>query len=289
MPTSDYSWDRAERQRTSFPVRDSRARLTDALIDRLPSAPKGQYVVRDEEQPGFFIVVGKRTKTYTIQSELRRGSSRKCLRITIGRHGDPDLSTRLARAKARELIGRIARGEDPTESRPRSEGPTLREAWRRYEEAHLRRKGRSEGTIQGYRELVEKVLRGWLDVPLAELGADPRRVADRHDELTRTRGPYRANGAMRALRAIYNHARKTAPNLPAINPASLVDWNAEKRRDTGMGPHDLPAWFRQLEALPNPVRRAFHLLSLLSGSRPDALSKAQWLHVSVRRRVLHIP
>jgi hypothetical protein len=143
-----------------FAVRDSRARLTDALIDRLPPALKGLYVVRDEEQPGFFIVVGKRTKTYTIQSDLRRGSSRKCLRIAIGRHGDPSLSTRLARAKARELMGRIARGEDPTESQPRAEGPTLRQAWDRYEEAHLRRKGRSDWTIEGYRELVEKVLRG---------------------------------------------------------------------------------------------------------------------------------
>jgi len=56
-------------------------------------------------------------------------------------------------------------------------------------EAHLRRKGRSEGTIEGYRGPVEKILRAWLRVPLAELGADPRLVADRHDVLTRTRGP----------------------------------------------------------------------------------------------------
>src|SRR5215217_2066672 len=157
MPTSDYSWAEPRARVRVSTVRDSRARLTDALIDRLPAAPKGQYVVRDEEQPGFFIVVGTRTKTYTIQSDLRGGSSRKCLRIAIGRHGDPNVSTRLARAKARELIGRIARGEDPTESRPRADGPILREAWSRYEEVHLRRKGRSEGTIQGYRELVEKV------------------------------------------------------------------------------------------------------------------------------------
>ncbi len=30
-------------------------------------------------------------------------------------------------------------------------------------------------------------------------------------------------------------------------------------------------------------------MSLLSASRPDALSKAEWSHVSVARRVLHIP
>ena len=40
---------------------------------------------------------------------------------------------------------------------------------------------------------------------------------------------------MRTLRAIYNHARKTNRLLPRDNPADAVDWNEEKRRDTGMG------------------------------------------------------
>jgi len=31
-------------------------------------------------------------------------------------------------------------------------------------------------------------------------------------------GPYIANGCMRSLRAIYNHARKTARSLPAEKP-----------------------------------------------------------------------
>ncbi len=268
---------------------DTRTRLTDALVDRLPPATTGQYLVRDIEQPGFFVVVGKRSKTYTVQGDLRRGRSRKSLRISIGRHGDADLSARLARAHARELLGRIARGEDPAEPQRGADGPTLREAWQRYEEAHLRRKGRSAGTISGYHDHVHRVMKDWLDVPLAKLGNDPRLVAERHDALTRKHGPYCANGAMRTLRAIYNHARKTAPKLPATNPASLVDWNAEKRRDTGMGAADLPAWWAQVLAIRNPVRRAFHLFSLLSGSRPDALLRAEWRHVSVRRRVLHVP
>jgi hypothetical protein len=77
--------------------------------------------------------------------------------------------------------------------------------------------------------------------------------------------------------------------LPPLDVTMLVEWNAEKRRRTGMGLGRLPAWGRQLAALENPVRREFHLMSLLSGSRPDALSKAEWSHVSVARRVLHIP
>ena len=81
---------------------------------------------------------------------------------------------------------------------------------------------------------------------------------------------------MRTLRAIYNHARKTNKRLPPDNPADAVDWNEGKRRDTGMGLGDLKGWFSELAAMDNPVRREFHLLTLLSGSRPTALQEVAW-------------
>src|SRR5215208_1252495 len=102
---------------------------------------------------------------------------------------------------------------------------------------------------------------------------DPARVARKHDDVTRENGPYMANGSMRTLRAIYNHARKTNRSLPSDNPADAIDWNEEKRRDTGMGISDLKGWFIELAGLDNPVRREFHLFTLLSGSRPAALQE----------------
>lgn len=98
-----------------------------------------------------------------------------------------------------------------------------------------------------------------------------------------------ANGSMRTLRAIYNHARKTNRSLPSDNPADAVDWNVEERRNTGMGSTDLKGWFAQLAALDNPVRREFHLFTLLCGSRPTALQEAKPEHIDFRRRTLHIP
>jgi hypothetical protein len=95
---------------------------------------------------------------------------------------------------------------------------------------------------------------------------------------------------MRTLRAVYNYAKlKVDRSLPQTDVTMLVEWNAEKRRNTGMGLGRLGAWGRQLATLENPVRREFHLFCLLSGSRPDALSKSEWCHVSVARRVLHVP
>jgi len=109
-------------------------------------------------------------------------------------------------------------------------------------------------------------------------------VAKKHDDTSKEHGPYIANGSMRTLRAIYNHARKTNKSLPADNPANAIDWNREMRRDTGMGIDDLKMWFTELAALENPVRREFHLFTLLSGCRSSALQEVRPHHVNFRER-----
>jgi integrase len=114
-------------------------------------------------------------------------------------------------------------------------------------------------------------------------------VVTKHDAITKENGPYIANESMRTLRAIYNHARKANKSLPADNPVNAIDWNGEKRRDTGMGISDLKGWFAELAALDNPIRREFHLFTLLSGCRPTALQEIQPSHVSFGRRMVHIP
>jgi len=213
------------------------------------------------------------------------------------------MSTRTARAIAKEYLAQISKGQHPkadqrdiqvgavetAASKPNAQvDVTLRLAWQRYLEAHLVRKGRSETTIDGYRGHVERIFLEWLDIPLRELAADPARVARKHDDVTRENGSYMANGSMRTLRAIYNHARKTNRSLPPDNPADAIDWNEEKRRDTGMGISDLKGWFLELAGLDNPVRREFHLFTLLSGSRPAALQEIRPDRIDFRRRTLHI-
>ena len=52
-------------------------------------------------------------------------------------------------------------------------------------------------------------LKDWLNMPLEQLGKLPKMVMKHHDFLTDNHGPAAANGAMRTLRAIYNHAAKS--------------------------------------------------------------------------------
>jgi|SRR5271166_381534 len=272
----------------------ARLSLSDRVVATLPLAGSGQQIVRDSDLAGFFVLVGTRSKTYMIQSDLWEDGRRRTLRIKIGEAGK--IATREARAKAKALLGSIASGVDP---RPKPEAagspkgnardPLLWEAWERYRDGHMRRKGRSNGTIENYRDHVERLMADWLELPLSKFADDPGLVAARHQKLTEENGSYIANGCMRTLRAIYNHARKTARELPPDNPVAAVDWNAERRRDTALGLSDLGGWFAELAALDNPVRREFHLFLLLSGHRPDAIKKARVDHVDFRSRLLHVP
>jgi len=283
---------------------DVRILLTDKAIARLPTPKDGWYLARDTELKGFFVVVGKRKRTFTVQGDLRQGGKRaSSIRVAIG--DGSEISTRTARATAKDYLAQISRGQHPhTEKRgpgadktaaPEGEaatlsgGITLRQAWERYRDAHLVRKGRSELTIESYRDHVERIFIEWLDAPLQELGLDPAKVVTKHDDITKENGPYIANGSMRTLRAVYNHARKANKSLPADNPVNAIDWNGEKRRDTGMGSSDLKGWFAELAALDNPIRREFHLFTLLSGCRPAALQGIQPSHVNFGRRMVHIP
>ncbi|MDH1270591.1 integrase family protein [Rhizobium pusense] len=281
---------------------DLRILLNDKTIERLPSPENGRYLVRDTDLKGFFLIVGARKKTFYVQGDLRQDGKRaSSVRVAIGDTGE--LSTRAARAVAKEYLAQISRGHHPKgEDRmikattaaemekepPKIVGITLRQAWERYKISMVR-KNRSERTIESYRDHVERIFEEWLDTPLIKLGQVPSRVSDKHDDITEKNGPYIANGSMRTFRAIYNHARKTNRELPADNPVDSVDWNGEKRRDSGMGLGDLKNWFLELAALDNPIRREFHLFTLLSASRPTALKQAKPEHLDLRRRVLHIP
>ena len=272
---------------------DLRLPLNDKNVLGLPLASGAQYRARDTELAGFFVLVGSRTKSFMIQADLRIAGQRQSIRMKVGDVGA--VTTRDARAKAKSLLGAITSGVDPREQKHAStdqpkigEIPTLRQAWERYKEHHLARKKRSQNTVRNYEDHVERLFAHWHDTPLSDLGAEPRLVADCHAAITKNNGPAIANGAMRSLRAIYNHARKTCRKLPDENPIFAVDWNPEVRRDTAMGVRDLPGWFEQLAAIQNPVRREFHLLTLLSGCRPEALKNVPLTDLDLSARVLHI-
>jgi integrase len=105
-------------------------------------------------------------------------------------------------------------------------------------------------------------------------------------------GKYAANGTMRFARAVWNYAKDEleTPGLPERNPfRSGKLFHKEKARNTGMGVADLPAWWAELQALANPIRRELHLFMLLTGLRRTDVLTARWANFDPARPSLRIP
>lgn len=89
-----------------------RIQLNDKAIAQLPTPDKGRYIVRDSTLKGFFLLVGRRKKSFMIQGDLRQqGKRASTVRMTIG--DSTEVSTRAARAVAREYLAQIGRGLHP--------------------------------------------------------------------------------------------------------------------------------------------------------------------------------
>src|ERR1700731_413103 len=91
---------------------DIRILLTDKTIAHLPSPDVGGDLARDTELKGFFVVVGKRKRTFPVQGDLRKGGKRaSSIRVSIG--DTREMSTRTARATAKEYLAQISQGQHP--------------------------------------------------------------------------------------------------------------------------------------------------------------------------------
>jgi hypothetical protein len=62
-----------------------RLALTDKTILALQFTASGRQIVRDAELPGFFVMVGKRTKTFMVQGDLRQNGKRQSLRLRLAK------------------------------------------------------------------------------------------------------------------------------------------------------------------------------------------------------------
>jgi len=63
----------------------SRLSFSDRAIGALPFAASGRHIVRDEDVPGFFLLVGTRSKNFMIQGDLWDSGKRRTIRVKVGR------------------------------------------------------------------------------------------------------------------------------------------------------------------------------------------------------------
>ena len=182
-------------------------KLTKTYVESLSYTEKGQKYYHDAELKGFGVAVAMQSKTYFAQRDIFG----KTVRVTIGKHGV--FTTDKAREEARQLLARMAKGENPnaTKREERQKQLTFEEALEAYRKG---RKHLSQTTHYRLDCLKTLYLPDWQRVQMHELTRDM--VFKRHLKIGEKHGKTQANTVFQLVRAIYNFSLQGHDHLRPI-------------------------------------------------------------------------
>lgn len=242
------------------------------------------YFVWDDEVSGFGVRImpsGKRT--YMVQ--YRAGGRTR--RVKIGQHGV--LTADEARKRARELLGAVAKGDNPAEAiDSHRRAPTVKSVSERFMAEHVAKR---------CKPTTEHDSRSMLDLHiLPRLGSfkivDVSRpdIAELHHALRKT--PYRANRVLALLSKMFNLCEVWGLRPDGSNPCRHVQKYREERRERYLTPDELERVSTALrdaetakDLSPNHIA-AFRLL-ILTGCRLGEILTLQWSFI--RGGYLNLP
>lgn len=276
-------------------------KFTKLSIEKLPLTNSGQKLYWDTELQGFGLIVGKTMKSYVAQGNINN----KSVRVTIGKHGV--FTCDEARAEARTKLNEIARGINPIikEKAAREKGITLNEVF----EAFIKSRKLKPNTVYDYKGDMNRAFNDWMHLPISSITKDmicdrhasiSKEIAKRKKEPTGHRGEAHANGVMRVFRAVYNFAlaKYESAHLPE-NPVRALSqrraWNKDRRRQTIITMTQLPAWFKAVSELSDPLAqdkaetvRDYLLLILFTGLRRAEAGQLTWSCIDLEGKTLTI-
>lgn len=257
-------------------------KLTKRTIDAIPFSPEGAVLYRDAELTGFGLRVGSRSKTFFAESQVRR----RTVRMTLGRY--PLLTPDEARRMAMTNLAAMSQGVDLVKEKKAelARSLTVAEAFETFFEA---KPNLSPATVESYGRTVRLYLSDWRKLPLQEVTRDM--VLARHRKISKDRGPITANAAFRHFRSVFNFVaslHETFPNNPVQVLSKARVWARERRRQTVVSVHQLPAWWNAVMA-EDTDPRDFLLIALFTGMRRSEIAALQWEHVDLVAQTLQVP
>ncbi|MCG8317555.1 MAG: integrase arm-type DNA-binding domain-containing protein [Pseudomonadales bacterium] len=265
-------------------------RLTKKIVDAitLPTDPKKPCFYRDEILKGFGLkVTSQGRKTFIVEKRI----DNKVRRLTLGTYGE--LTVEQARKSAQQMLGEIAQGKNPIAERQskRLKGKTLEEA---FEDYLSTRKELKQSTHKDYNKALNTYLSDWRNKPITDITKDM--VELRHSKIGKS-SPSRANGTMRVLRAVFNHAinkyeDSNGKPLLHINPVQRLSqnraWFPDKRKQTLIKAHELKPWYEATMQLNREVTRDYLHFLLFTGLRRSEATHLTWDQVDFKDRTFTI-
>ncbi|EIC19840.1 tyrosine-type recombinase/integrase [Thiorhodovibrio frisius] len=253
--------------------------FTKAALTSLEVPPKGKRCYyRDTRQKGLIV---QQTSTGRLTFYVYRWVQGKPERIRVGDF--PDMSIDQARRKAQEIMGEIAQGKNPNDTkRSLRQEMTLGELFTTYLDRHARQHKKTWEEDQGQ---FDRYLSDWKQRRLQTIKRVD--IQKRHSQIGEEHGIYAANRTLALLSVLFNKAVDWG--WEGGNPALGIKRFREKSRERFLQPDELPRFFQALAKEPNITIRDYVLLSLLTGARKSNILEMRWSEVNLERSTWFIP
>ncbi|WP_270921309.1 tyrosine-type recombinase/integrase, partial [Parasedimentitalea psychrophila] len=252
------------------------AKLTKRVVDALQSEAK-DYFVWDSQIAGFGLrVMPSGAKTY--QAQYRKGGRTR--RVSIGRHGK--ITVDEARKLAKEVMGQVAKGENPAEEISlHRKAPTVAALCERFFEEHA--KQRCKPSTQGeYRRAIDLFIIPAIG-SFKTVDVERRDIAELHQKFRDK--PYQANRTLGVLSKMFNLAEIWGLRPDGSNPCRHVPKYREIKRERYLSQQELRRLGQVLgeadqDGSETPyVIAAFRLL-ILTGCRLGEIQTLQWQFIT---------
>ena len=261
--------------------------LTGRTVEALEPGDKS-WIAWDDRLTGFGVrVQPSGTKSFIVNYRSGEGGRKAPnKRVVIGRHGR--ISPDDARRRAQDILGRVARGEDPAGERAEArDTPTLADAFETYMAANPNRAAR---TVKLYRQNLRVNLGDWLARPLDAISRQD--VEDRFNRITDRHGWAAANQTISMLRSVYRRPcvdREGLRNPVELWLAAGGRFNRQRRRRISAPAEVLPRWRAGIEAaVPDVAVRDVFLIGLYTGMRLCEIVSLRWERVDLEARILRV-
>ena len=261
-----------------------RTELTIPAIEALEPAAR-PWIAWDDKVTGFGVrVQPSGAKSFIVNFRMGKGGPLK--RMVVAKVGE--MLPGQARQRARSIIERAARGENPEKARDAVLAiPTLEQVFEAYMAAD---EGRAPRTVETYRYEMKRYLGDWLSRPLDSIDAED--VRDRFERITDNHGWSGANRVISLMRSLY---RKPCADIEALhNPVSLWlaeggRFHAKPRREISTPTDVLPRWRAGIEAeVDNAVIRDALYFAMFTGLLREEVLTLNWEHVDLAARTFKV-
>ena len=247
-------------------------KLTKRTIDALAADAK-DYFVWDTLIAGFGVrIMPSGAKTY--QAQYRKGGRTR--RISLGRHGT--ITVEQARLLAKEVLGDVAKGENPAEDiAQHRKAPTVAALCERFFQAHVMERCRP--STQGeYRRAIDMFINPALgSFKLVDL--ERKDVAELHHKFRDK--PYQANRTLGVLSKMFNLAEIWGLRPDGSNPCRHVPKYREHKRERYLSQLELQRLGQVLLEAERDGSETQHMIAafrllILTGCRLGEIQTLQW-------------